>query len=268
MSEAILDLPAPAADARLPYGDGPFHFGDLRLPRGAGPHPVAMVIHGGFWRARYDLEHIGHVCAALTARGVATWSVEYRRLGNPGGGWPGTFLDIGAAADHLRALAPAHGLDLGRSAVVGHSAGGHLALWAAGRHRIPAGSPLSQPDPLRFGGVVALAAVSDLRAGYGMRLSQRVVAELLGGAPDEQPRRYAAASPAELLPLGVRQILLHGTKDGPVPIALSESYESAARAAGDDATLIPLPGAHHFELIDPGSREWPAVEGAVLALLG
>ncbi len=149
MARHIFSTPAPSADVRIPYGDGPFHFGDLRLPRTAKPgqHPVVVVIHGGFWRARYDLEHIGHVCAALTSLGVATWSIEYRRVGNEGGGWPGTFHDVGAAVDHLRVLAPEHNLDLERVVVIGHSAGGHLALWVAGRHRIPEGNPLYTSRP-------------------------------------------------------------------------------------------------------------------------
>ncbi|HYF64217.1 MAG TPA: alpha/beta hydrolase, partial [Herpetosiphonaceae bacterium] len=124
MSESILSQPAPPADLRLAYGPDPLHFGDLRLPAGPGPHPLVIVVHGGFWRNRYDLEHIGHVCAALTARGLATWSIEYRRIGDPGGGWPGTFLDAGRAADYARELAPRFNLDLERTVSAGHSAGG------------------------------------------------------------------------------------------------------------------------------------------------
>src|SRR5437762_364288 len=132
----ILSLPPPPADARLAYGGGEFQFGELRVPGGAGPHPALVVIHGGFWRARFDLLHIGHLCAALTAGGVATWSVEYGRLGNPGGGWPGTFQDVAMAAGHLRVIASQYDLDLGRVAAIGHSAGGQLALWLAGCRRL------------------------------------------------------------------------------------------------------------------------------------
>ncbi|HMA36211.1 MAG TPA: alpha/beta hydrolase [Chloroflexia bacterium] len=263
----ILMLPAPRADARIPYGADPLQFGDLRLPAGPGPHPVVVVIHGGFWRAAYTLEHIGHLCAALTRAGAATWSLEYRRLGNPGGGWPGTFQDVAQGLDHLRALAPLHHLDLGRVVTCGHSAGGHLACWLAARPRIPAGAVLHTADPLPVRGVVALAGVVDLRRAWELRLSNAVVAELLGGAPSEVPARYATASPRELLPLGVPQQLVHGTQDENVPFAISQTYAAAATAQGDRAQLVPLPGAGHFEVIDPRSREWPQVQAAVNAAL-
>ncbi len=266
MSDAILAQTPPPADLRLAYGPDPLHVGDLRLPAGPGPHPLAIMIHGGFWRARYDLEHLGHLCAALTAQGLATWSIEYRRLGNPGGGWPGTFHDVGRAIDYARELAPRYQLDLDRVVVAGHSAGGHLALWVNARARLAAHSPLYQPDPLPIRGAVSLAGVSDLQQGYALRLSQRVVAELLGGSPAAVPERYAAASPAALLPHGRPQILVHGTKDGPVPFALSADYVAQARAAGDSAMLVPLVGAHHFELIDPTSSEWPVVAAAICGL--
>ena len=148
MASNIFDKEPPTAHARIPYGSDPLNVGDLRLPAGDGPHPVAVVIHGGFWRAKYTLEHIGHLCAALTAEGIATWSVEYRRLGDEGGGWPNTMLDVGAATDHLREIAPQYKLDLDRVVVMGHSAGGHLAAWVASRHRIPETSDLYMPSPL------------------------------------------------------------------------------------------------------------------------
>src|SRR3954469_3797173 len=155
----LLSAPSPPADLRIAYGPDPLHFGDLRVPTGGGPHPVALVVHGGFWRNRYDLEHIGHLCAALTAEGVATWSIEYRRLGDTGGGWPGTFADVAAAAKYLRTLTPLYDLDLGRVVTMGHSAGGHLALWLAGCGKIAEGDPLHVADPLPLSGVVSLAGV-------------------------------------------------------------------------------------------------------------
>src|SRR5437870_4328814 len=165
--EDILSLPPPKADYRLHYGPDPLHFGDLRLPSaeiwGQGPYPVAIVIHGGFWRAQYDLLHAGHMCAALTATGLATWNIEYRRIGNSGGGWPGTFQDVTMAAAHLRKITEEHNLDLERAVAIGHSAGGHLALWLAGCHRVPEGDPLHVADPLPLVGAVSLAGVVDLR---------------------------------------------------------------------------------------------------------
>ncbi len=262
-AQFLLTTPPPPADLRLPYGADLLQFGELRLPKGPGPHPVALVIHGGFWRAAYDLTHIGHLAAALTAAGLATWSIEYRRIGHPGGGWPGTFLDVAAAADHLRVLAPAHHLDLGRVTAIGHSAGGHLALWLGARARIPAGALLYTPNPLPLRRVVGLAAVSDLRMGWELALSNGVVAEFLGGSPDAVPARYAVASPAALLPLGVPQVLIHGTEDEIVPLALSTVYHDTAVALHDPVTLIPLPGLDHFAVIDPESVAWPVVRDAV-----
>jgi acetyl esterase/lipase len=267
-AEDILSRPAPPPSARLSYGPDPEQFGDLRLPEGAGPHPVVVALHGGYWRAKYDLEYLGHMCAALAAVGVATWNVEYRRVGNPGGGWPGTFADVGRAIDHLRALGAPHHQDLSRVVGLGHSAGGHLALWAAGRHRIPAGAPMWSDAPLALRGVVALAGVCDLRRAWALHLSDDAAPRLLGGAPEDVPERYAAASPAELLPLGVRQVLIHGTADEDVPYSISQEYHAAAVAAGDAATLITLPGAGHFEVVDPATAEWSAVRDAILALVG
>lgn len=266
MSDSILNLPAPVADRRIGYGPDPLNFGDLRLPAGVGPHPVVVVVHGGFWRARYDLEHIGHVCAALTTGGLATWNIEYRRIGDAGGGWPGTFHDVAQAADYVRTLAPQYNLDLSRVVALGHSAGGHLATWLAARPRISTSDLLFTSNPLPLRGVVSLAGVVDLLHAYALRLGQQVVVELIGGTPDEYPERYRSASPAALLPLGLPQILIHGTNDGPVPFRMSAEYVQAALAAGDNAALIALEGAHHFEVIDPSSAEWPAVEQAVLSL--
>ncbi len=267
MSMYVLETPAPQADFRLPYGDGPQHFGDLRLPAGDGPHPVIIMIHGGFWRARYSLEHLGHACAALTGRGVATWSIEYRRIGDEGGGWPGTFKDVGRAADYLRELAPTYNLDLKRVIVMGHSAGGHLACWTAARQRIPAGDPLYSPDPLPVRAAVSLAGVINLREAAELQLSNGVTQELMGGSPDQYPERYATASPAELLPLGVPQLLIHGTNDQNVPFQISQHYLEKAQALGDAVKLITLPGAGHFEVIDPLSAEWAAFIGVVLKSL-
>lgn len=266
MSEDILDLPPPPADERIPYGGHPLQFGDLRLPTGPGPYPLVIYVHGGFWRARYDLTHAGHPCAALTAAGIATWNVEYRRIGN-GGGWPETFLDVAAAADHARELASRHPLDLERAIAVGHSAGGHLALWLAGRDRIPPGTTLHRPVPVPLRGAVSLGGVVDLRRTWELRLSGGVVRELVGATPDEAPERYAAASPPELLPLGVPQTLIHGTEDESVPYELSVRYHAAATAAGDEVTLIPLEGVGHFEPVDPRSAVWTRTLGAVQALL-
>jgi acetyl esterase/lipase len=265
--DRLINTPAPPADARLAYGPHPLHFGDLRLPAGPGPYPVVVVVHGGSWTARYNLEFMGHAAAALTAAGVATWNVEFRRVGDLGGGWPGTFLDVAAALDHLRELVPRYGLDLGRVVVTGHSSGGHLALWLGARARIPAGDPLFTPNPLPVRAIVAVAAVGDLEYRWKIQPEGPSVVAFLGGTPLEVPERYATGSPANLVPLGVPQTIVHGTADDITPFDLGEVYYERARAAGDASTLVPVPGAGHFEVIDPESPAWAIVQPATLAPL-
>jgi acetyl esterase/lipase len=251
MPQSILEIAPPKPGIRIAYGADPNQFAELRLPGHAGPHPVAIFIHGGYWRAAYDLTHTGHLCVALNGAGFATWSVEYRRIGQPGGGYPGTMEDVRAAALHLKQVAKEHGLDLAKVVVGGHSAGGQLALWLAAQKAI------------ELRGVVALAAVSDLRRAWELRLSNGVVGEFLGGPPERYPERYRMASPAELLPISAPQHLLHGTADDIVPFEFSERFAAASK----NAKLTPLPGAGHFELIDPRSREWPAVKRAFSGFL-
>lgn len=254
---------------RIAYGPGEWQFGDLRLPDGAGPHPVALVIHGGFWRVRYGLDLMDRLSEDFTARGLATWNIEYRRVGHEDGGWPGTLTDVARAADHLRALAPDYRLDLSRVVSIGHSAGGHLALWLAARHCLPAGSAVTTTaDPLRLRGAISLAGVCDLELMWAVRQEESPVAAFLEGTPAEQPERYALASPVRLLPLGVPQVLVHGTADTTVPLQVSARYREAAAAAGDDVTLVELPGVEHMKVIDPTSEAWPPIAHAMMHLVG
>jgi acetyl esterase/lipase len=264
----ISGLPMPPAEHRIHYGSDPLQFGDLRLPRGTGPHPVAVVIHGGCWRSANDLRHVSHLSAALTAAGIATWTIEYRRIGDAGGGWPGTFDDVARGTDHVRTLAQQHPLDPDRLVLIGHSAGGQLALWLAGRHNLPADHPLSAPAPLAVRGVVSLAGITDLSAfaaepGY----CNESVAPLLGGSLDNVPDRYAAASPIGLLPLRVPLRLLHGSQDPFVPVEQARSLAARARYHGDDVELEVIEAAGHFDLIAPFSPVWASVERTVRALL-
>jgi acetyl esterase/lipase len=251
----ILSLAPPRADERVPYGSDAYQFCDLRVPSGSGPHPVAIVIHGGYWRARYDLTEVEHLCDAVTRQGLATWSLEYRRIGNPGGAWPGTLDDVRTGAAHLEKIAAERSLDLKRVVAMGHSAGGHLVLW------------LAKQNVIALRGLVALAPVADLRRAWELKLSNTVVADLLGGSPQDLPERYRSASPIELLPLGVAQRVLHGTNDDVVPLEISRRFVAAAKKGGDDSKLIEVAGAGHFELIDPRSSAWPVVKEAVLELV-
>ena len=266
-TQDLLKLQAPPADQRIAYGADPLQFGELRLPAGKGPHPVAVVIHGGCWQAAFGLDHIGSLSAALAQAGVAAWTIEYRRVGNPGGGWPGTFQDVGRGVDHVRELAKKYPLDLKRVVVMGHSAGGHLALWVAARPRLPKDSPLASTNPMPLRGAISLAGVPDLRQGAAQHVCGNAVEQLLGGSATQVPDRYRQGSPAELLPLSVPQVLLHGALDSIVPPAFSEAHVAAARKAGDPVRLQILPNAGHFELIAPKSAAWPAVLEAVQSLL-
>ncbi len=263
-------LASKAAEARIPYGRNDLQFGDLRLPEGRGPFPVAVVIHGGCWVSKFaTLQNTAALADALRDAGVASWNVEYRRLDHAGGGWPGTFADIGDATDALRQMADKYPLDLSRALVVGHSAGAHLALWAAARARLPQGSVLYRPSPLRLRAAVALGGPGDLRAfrTYDERIcGAPVIDQLMGGPPEAVAERYAQGSPAELLPFGVRQVLIVGVEDGVMPPPEREMYVARATKAGDRAEIIEVPGGH-FEVIAPTSTAWPTVRDTLVSLL-
>ncbi len=245
------------------YGPDRSQFADLWLPaRPArpGPHPVVVVLHGGFWAASYGCQLMKAVCADLAARGWAAWNLEYRRVGG-GGGWPETFADVAAGIDALGALVAAEPdlhLTLDGLAAIGHSAGGHLALWAAARPGLPPGAPGASPA-VAVTAAVSLAGVPDLAAAAAGGVGWDSVQRLMGGGPGEVPDRYALASPAARLPLGVPQLLVHGDEDGVVPVELSRSYAEEATNRGDPVTLVVLPGVAHMEAVDPSSPAWAAV---------
>lgn len=260
-SDWVLEQSPPPAQVRIAYGPDPEQFGELRIPAGSGPHPLAVAIHGGFWKAQYDRVHIGHLCEALRQEGIATFSLEYRRAGQPGGGYPGTLEDVVRALDVLPSVA-SHGVEVRRVGVFGHSAGGHLALWLAGemKRRHGATSPIA--------GVLSLAGVTDLVRAFELKLGSAATEPFMGATPSQAPDAYAAASPIVRLPIHVPQLLLHGDQDDTVPISLSEAYAERARAVGDDLRFEPLRGAGHMEVIDPRSVVWPQVLSAVREIAG
>ncbi|MGA2416354.1 MAG: alpha/beta fold hydrolase [Candidatus Sulfotelmatobacter sp.] len=247
-SEDILSLPAPKADARLAYGGDANQFLDLRRPMGKGSHALAIAIHGGYWRAKYDLAYMGHLCAALTSNGIVTANLEYRRVGNPGGGWPGTFADVRAAYQFLLQNAQPHGIDSARIVAIGHSAGGQLALCLAAH----------EPG---VRAAISLAGVIDLLRAYELHLSNDAVVEFLGGTPAEVADHYREADPMKLA-IAARQWLVHGAADDVVPPAFSREYVRAK--SKEKVRLVEIAGAGHFELVDPRSGAWKQVESAVI----
>jgi acetyl esterase/lipase len=260
MSDDILTQPPPHADARLTYGPDSNQFLDLRLPSPTpkAPSPLVINIHGGYWRAKYNLDHAGHLCAALTATGLATANLEYRRIGNEGGAWPGTFADIRSAYHFLLQNAKAHNVDPQRVVVMGHSAGGQLALCLAAH----------EPAITR---VVSLAGVVDLQRAYQLHLSNDAVVEFLRGKPGEVPDHYREADPRELSIPHARQWLIHGSSDDTVPPDFSRDYVAAKQKRSgkekEDAHLLEIPSAGHFDLIDPSTQAWKQVEATVLKLV-
>lgn len=245
MPKEILSLPSPSADLRLPYGKERSQFIDFRFPASNATGSLVIMIHGGFWRQKYDLEHAGHLCSAITACGLTTANIEYRRVGELGGGWPGVFDDIQAA---IRTAQAHHGRGK-QAVVVGHSAGGHLALWAAAQ-------------ALDLAGVIALAPVACLRTAWQQRLGNGAVEDFLEGSPDTVPDRYLFACPSQHGSQALR-VLIHGTADDVVPLQMSKEYLIARSVESGLIRLVELSGVDHFDLIDPRSDSWKTVHAEI-----
>ena len=253
-SEDILSLAPPRADARAAYGGDGNQFLDLRLPSGKKPHGLVICVHGGYWRAKYDLGYMGHLCAALTAKGLATANLEYRRVGNSGGGWPGTFADVRAAFQFLMQNGNKYGFDARRVVVIGHSAGSQLGLCLAAHET-------------GVKAAISLAGVVDLQRAYALHLSNDAVVEFLGGTPAEVADHYREADPMKLA-IGARQRLVHGAEDDVVPPAFSRDYVGVKQKAKEDARLVEIAGAGHFEVVDPRAGAWKDVERVVMEAAG
>jgi acetyl esterase/lipase len=262
-------LTGPAPAARVAYGPAPSQYAELFLPEGAGPHPVAVLVHGGCWTEKFGgITQLRNMAGALRERGIAVWNVEYRRVDEPGGGYPGMYEDMHAALEALEALARQAGsnrLDLRRVVAVGHSAGGQLVQWIAGRSRIPAGSPLHRSGMLPVRAVVSLGGLADLRRERELIKANcgRDTPELAGQPSASRPDVYADTNAAELLPNGSHTILVTGELDTISPPRVAHDYAARARAAGDGAEVVILPGASHYDEVAASSASWPLVLGAI-----
>jgi len=262
-------LPSAPPAAVVRYGPLPQHVAEVRVPEGQGPFPVVAIIHGGCWAEYADIKYTAPLASALTTEGWATWNLEYRGVHQDGGGWPGTFEDVGRGLDAIAESASRWPLDPSHVVAIGHSAGGHLALWAAARPGYSKGSVFHASRPLPLAGVVSMAGIVDLKAfyEYGRDPCGDREQRLMGGSPAEQPKRYALASPRERLPLGVPQQLLWGALDRIVPARLFEDYERAARRAGDRVESVTIEEIGHHEFGAPGSAAYPAIVTAIRRLL-
>ena len=268
----------PPANERIAYDKEPLQFGELRLPDGAGPFPIAILVHGGCWSAKLgntpesvtSFELLRPIAAALAKGGIASWNIEYRRLGNAGGGWPGTYLDISKATDFLRELAPRYHLDVKQAVAIGHSSGGQLAFWLAARGKLPKSSLLYTNSPLPLKRVVSVDGPPDLEADRAIEKSVcggPVVTQFIGGTPAQFPNRYREGSASGLLPIGVRQELLLAGKHGEEWIGLFKEYVAAAEKAGDPVHMPTMEGTGHFDGINPQAPACETVIASVRSLL-
>ena len=254
--EAYMGQPQVKADVRIAYGPAPAQVVDLFLPQGRGPHPVVVLIHGGCYLAEYQgLPQTSGIAGDLARRGYAVWNVEYRKLGEPGAGYPGTFQDVAEAVDRIRLEAPTYSLDTRRVVAMGHSAGGHLALWAAARPRLPKASPLWRADPLPIRAVISLAGLGDVTAHGDVfaRACGPSLPQVVGAAP------YADTSPAALLPTGTRTVMVHGAFDHVMPPFTGRAYVETMRNAGDSADVVVIQDAGHFDVVIPTTGAWKVV---------
>ena len=257
VSREVDALPASAPTLVAAYGSDPHQVGELRLPPGKGPFPVVEIVHGGCWTKGFATrKNTAALASALTSMGYATWNIEYRQIGDKGAGWPGTFKDWGAATDYLRVLAQSQPINLGRVAVVGHSAGAHAALWIASRGSLPPASDIGSEHPLPISVAVAIDGPGDLASfvGYDSEVCGKpVIAVLIGGRPKEQPGRYRLASPIDNLPSPAREYLISSkvlTTDD------AEHYRARASSKGQRVSVLNVKQGGHFEIITPGSAVW------------
>lgn len=260
-----LALPGSPPDARVAYGPAPSQFADLFKPAGNGPYPVVVLLHGGCWAHRFGgLTQTEGLARTLADEGIAVWDVEYRGIDEPGGGYPGTYRDVAAALDKLRAESAALHIDMTRLVAVGHSAGAQLAQWAAARARIAPGSPLFAADPLPIPHVIGLGTLADLHDTAAIERACRVDPDLLTGEPQAGRQDvFADTSPAAMLPSGAQTTLINGELDQVAPKALAAHYASLARRAGNEVRTVVVPNATHYDEISVDSPVFPALNAAI-----
>ncbi|WLI90562.1 alpha/beta hydrolase [Massilia sp. R2A-15] len=266
-----LALSGPAPTAKLAYGSAPSQYAELFRPAGAGPFPVVVLVHGGCWTIKFGgIGQMRNLAGALAAQGIAVWNVEYRRVDEDGGGYPGTYQDMHAALDLLERSATANQLDLSRIVAVGHSAGGQLVQWIAGRAKIPASSPLHRAHPLPVREIVSLGGLADLRNERALIQSScgRDTADLAGLPGPARPNVFADTNAAELVPNGSHTVLITGELDTVSPPRAARDYAARARAAGDTADVIVLPGASHYDEVAASSPSFKLVLPAIRKALG
>ena len=261
----LLTRERPTPTASIPYGEESMQLVDLWLPAGTGPHPTVLMVHGGCWQTEIaDRRIMNWIAEDLRRRGIAVWNIDYRGVDREGGGYPGTFLDAAAAADALRVHAPRYNLDISPLVATGHSAGGHLALWLAARPRLPAGSPLRTPNPIRIDSVVSLGGLPDLEQAArppGSGCGTEVIGKLTGG-------KFADTSVPRLAPLGIPQVLVNGMQDRIIPTAYAEGYAGPMRASGDRVKVRMIDNTGHVELIAPETAAWAAAVEEIERALG
>lgn len=250
----------------IEFGPDPSQVGDLHLPEVEPPWPVVVLLHGGFWRARYGRDLMTPLAEDLISRSYAAWVVEFRRLGMEGGGWPGTLDDVATGMDTLGRIAAERALDLERIATLGHSSGGQLALWLAARRSLPAHAPGGRPA-VHPRAAISCSGVLDLTRAAEQEIGNGAVVELLGGLPSEAPERYELVSPSARVPIGVPTVVLHGDHDAVVPPSQSRTYAELAISAGDPVQLVELPGIGHYDFLDPASMAWQSVVDRLPELL-
>lgn len=265
-----LALNGPMPTAQIAYGPAPSQYAQLFRPEGSGPFPVVVLVHGGCWTVAFGgIKQMRNVAGALAAQGIAVWNVEYRRVDEPGGGYPGTYEDMHAAIDSLQQHAPQYQLDTSRIVAMGHSAGGQLVQWIAGRAKIAAASPLFHPHPLPVSEIISLGGLADLRKERDLIKSScgRDIAQLAGTPSAARPDIYSDTSAAELLPNGSRTLLITGEHDTISPPRAAHAYAARAQAAGDEAEVLILPGASHYDEVAATSPAWALVLAAIRAAL-